>query len=43
MIDHDGSVVVNQFDPADYREHLGEAGKSDSYLKSPLLPRPRRR
>ncbi len=35
MIDHDGSVVLNQFDPADYREHLGEAGKSDSYLKSP--------
>ncbi|TVP65208.1 MAG: Ni/Fe hydrogenase subunit alpha [Nitriliruptor sp.] len=35
MIDHDGSVVVNQFDPADYREHIGEAGKSDSYLKAP--------
>ena len=35
MIDHDGSMVLNQFDPADYREHLGEAGKSDSYLKSP--------
>ena len=40
MIDHDGSIVLNQFDPADYRDHLGEAGKSDSYLKSPYY-RPR--
>jgi len=35
MIDHDGSIVLNQVDPADYRDYLGEAGKSDSYLKSP--------
>jgi NAD-reducing hydrogenase large subunit len=35
MIDHDGSVVVNQFAPEDYPRYLGESGKSDSYLKSP--------
>jgi NAD-reducing hydrogenase large subunit len=35
IVGPDGAIVVDQLDPADYREVLGEAGKSDSYLKSP--------
>jgi NAD-reducing hydrogenase large subunit len=31
----DGSMLVDQLDPHDYREVFGEAGKTDSYLKSP--------
>ncbi len=31
----DGQIVVDQFDPADYLELLGESGKTDSYLKAP--------
>jgi NAD-reducing hydrogenase large subunit len=35
IIGPDGEVLVDQLDPHDYREVLGEAGKTDSYLKSP--------
>jgi NAD-reducing hydrogenase large subunit len=35
VIDGDGATVVDQFDPADYRSVLGEAGAKDSYLKVP--------
>jgi NAD-reducing hydrogenase large subunit len=35
IIDADGTVLVDQLDPHDYLEVLGEAGKTDSYLKSP--------
>jgi NAD-reducing hydrogenase large subunit len=37
MVDHDGSVVVDHVAPADYRTILGEAGRHDSYLKSPYF------
>jgi NAD-reducing hydrogenase large subunit len=35
IIDADGTIVVDQLDPHDYLDVLGEAGKTDSYLKSP--------
>jgi NAD-reducing hydrogenase large subunit len=35
VIDAEGSVVVDQLDPASYREVLGEAASPDSYLKVP--------
>jgi NAD-reducing hydrogenase large subunit len=35
VIDADGAVVVEQLDPADYRQVLGEAAVHDSYLKVP--------
>ena len=35
VVDADGGLVVDQLDPADYRDHLGEAANPDSYLKSP--------
>jgi NAD-reducing hydrogenase large subunit len=35
VIDGDGEVVVDQLDPARYREVLGEASSPDSYLKVP--------
>jgi NAD-reducing hydrogenase large subunit len=36
VVDHDGSIVVDGLDPADYREVLGEAATHDSYLKIPF-------
>ncbi len=35
VVDADGAIVVDQLDPADYRQYLGEAANPDSYLKSP--------
>jgi NAD-reducing hydrogenase large subunit len=35
VLDHDGSIVVDGFDPARYREVLAEAASPDSYLKVP--------
>jgi NAD-reducing hydrogenase large subunit len=35
VIDDQGSTVVDQLDPADYRSVLGEAASHDSYLKVP--------
>lgn len=35
VVDGQGAVVVDQLDPADYREFLGEFANADSYLKSP--------
>ncbi len=35
VIDADGGVIAAGLDPADYREVLGEAASSDSYLKVP--------
>ncbi len=35
VIDGDGAIVVDQFDPAAYRDVLGEAASPDSYLKVP--------
>jgi NAD-reducing hydrogenase large subunit len=35
VIDSDGGILVDQLDPATYREVLGEAAKHDSYLKVP--------
>ena len=35
VVDADGAIVVDQFDPADYRTYLGEHTNRDSYLKSP--------
>lgn len=37
LVDHDGSTVVQGVAPADYRTILGEAGRWDSYLKSPYF------
>jgi NAD-reducing hydrogenase large subunit len=37
IVGPDGAIVVDQLDPHDYREVLGEAGKTDSYLKSPYF------
>jgi NAD-reducing hydrogenase large subunit len=42
IIDGRRAVVVDQLDPADYREVLGEAGKPTP-TSSPLLPPARRR
>jgi NAD-reducing hydrogenase large subunit len=35
FVDGSGKVVADRIDPADYREHIGEAVESSSYLKSP--------
>lgn len=40
VVDADGAVVVEGVAPADYRTLIGEAGRTDSYLKSPYF-RPR--
>jgi NAD-reducing hydrogenase large subunit len=37
MVDADGTVVVEGVAPDDYRTILGEAGRHDSYLKSPYF------
>jgi len=40
VADSDGTVVAERLEPARYREFIGEAVESDSYLKSPYyLPR----
>jgi NAD-reducing hydrogenase large subunit len=35
FVDSGGGIVADQIDPADYREHIGEAVESWSYLKTP--------
>ncbi len=35
VIDATGAIVADRIDPAEYRDFLGEATNSDSYLKSP--------
>ena len=35
MIDGEGGIIVDQLDPARYREVLGESASPDSYLKVP--------
>jgi NAD-reducing hydrogenase large subunit len=37
VVDADGSVVADRIDVADYRTIVGEAGRHDSYLKSPYF------
>ncbi len=37
IVDAEGSVVVDGVAPADYRTIIGEAGRQDSYLKSPYF------
>jgi NAD-reducing hydrogenase large subunit len=37
MVDSDGTVVADHVAPADYRSIIGEAGRRDSYLKSPYF------
>ncbi len=37
IVDADGAVVVDGVDPAEYRTIIGEAGRHDSYLKSPYF------
>ncbi len=37
LVDADGTVVVAGVAPADYRTIIGEAGRHDSYLKSPYF------
>jgi NAD-reducing hydrogenase large subunit len=37
IVDGDGAVVVDDVAPDDYRSILGEAGRHDSYLKSPYF------
>ncbi len=37
LVDSDGTVVVEGVAPADYRTIIGEAGRHDSYLKSPYF------
>jgi NAD-reducing hydrogenase large subunit len=40
VTDADGTIVADDFEPRRYREFIGEAVESDSYLKSPYyLPR----
>ena len=35
FMDSGGNIIADQIDPAAYREHIGEATESSSYLKSP--------
>ncbi|MDH3248373.1 MAG: Ni/Fe hydrogenase subunit alpha [Acidimicrobiia bacterium] len=37
LVDADGSVVVDALAPSEYRTIIGEAGRKDSYLKSPYF------
>jgi NAD-reducing hydrogenase large subunit len=37
VVDADGAIVVDGFDPARYRELIGEWANHDSYVKSPYL------
>lgn len=37
VVDADGTVVADRVEPADYRSIIGEAGRHDSYLKSPYF------
>jgi NAD-reducing hydrogenase large subunit len=37
LVDADGTVVVDGVAPSDYRTIIGEAGRHDSYLKSPYF------
>jgi NAD-reducing hydrogenase large subunit len=36
IVDEKGEVVLDQIDPADYAQWIGEAGERQSYLKSPF-------
>jgi NAD-reducing hydrogenase large subunit len=35
-MDSGGNIIADQIDPADYRDHIGEATEPHSYLKSPF-------
>lgn len=35
FVDHTGQLVMDQIDPAQYQQYIGEAVEPDSYLKSP--------
>ncbi len=37
FMDSSGSILVDQIDPQNYREYIGEAVQSSSYLKSPFF------
>jgi NAD-reducing hydrogenase large subunit len=37
LVDADGTVVVDGLAPSEYRTIIGEAGRKDSYLKSPYF------
>ncbi|NND84306.1 MAG: Ni/Fe hydrogenase subunit alpha, partial [Acidimicrobiia bacterium] len=37
VVDHDGTVVMKGVEASDYRSIVGEAGREDSYLKSPYF------
>ncbi len=37
FMDSSGSILVDQLDPQNYREYIGEAVQSSSYLKSPYF------
>ena len=37
FVDAEGNTVVDNVDPANYRDYIGEATRRDSYLKSPYF------
>ncbi len=37
FVDSRGDIVADRIEPRDYRTYIGEAGESDSYLKSPYF------